>query len=196
MKKTLLSVTAALAVIGSACAAPSVEDRKALCEKYPDKYVWVAKDEMCVPINPCLSDNERMRHAYCDDLILFPFDISKRDLVVQRLVEKHGANVVSIKELSDLWFGVVTSDGNYWVGGRADGKQLDKFSAVDNAFYAHIYNVIPKTDENGTRYLVGVGRDMSPAECRDVLDFASLLFEDLLEGYYESEDSGCWIKVD
>ena len=45
MKKTLLSVGAALAVIGSACAVPSVSDRKALCEGHPDKYVWVEKSE-------------------------------------------------------------------------------------------------------------------------------------------------------
>ena len=58
MKKTLLSAVASLAVIGSACAAgPDT------CN--PDKYVWVEKDELCIPKNPCKSKSDVIRNAYC-----------------------------------------------------------------------------------------------------------------------------------
>ncbi len=192
MKKTLLSVTAALAVIGSACAVPSVEDRKALCEKHPEKYVWVAKDEMCVPINPCLSANQEMQLAYCKSKI-FPFDISKRDIVVKRLAEKWWqTSIRSIKELPDLWFAVFTTDGDYFVGGRADAEQMTKDDAVDMAFYAYGYNARLDEGENGN-YRIGYGVG-SLEECDDIKDFASLLFENLIEGHLEG--TACWLKVD
>ena len=59
MKKTLLSVGAALAVIGSAAAVgPDT------CN--PEKYVWVEKDELCIPKNPCKSKSDVIRKAYCN----------------------------------------------------------------------------------------------------------------------------------
>ena len=67
MKKTLLSVLAGVSVIGAASAVPSVADRKAMCDKNPDKYVWVEKNQACVPVNPCESSNESIKNTYCDD---------------------------------------------------------------------------------------------------------------------------------
>ncbi len=52
-KKTLLSILAGLAVIGSASADVTVDQRKELCAKHPEKYVWVEKDQFCAPINTC-----------------------------------------------------------------------------------------------------------------------------------------------
>ena len=69
MKKTLLSVLAGLTVIGSASAAPTPEDRKALCDLLIQKgtHVWVEKTSACIPVNPCLSDDEQIKEAYCID---------------------------------------------------------------------------------------------------------------------------------
>ena len=61
MKKTLLSMTAALAVIGAANAGI-----KETCLEHPDKLVWVEKTQRCIPINPCKSDNTAIREAYCN----------------------------------------------------------------------------------------------------------------------------------
>ena len=66
MNKILLSGLAGLAVINAAVAVPSPADRRALCEKHPEKYVWVEKTETCVPINPCKSDNSSIVEAYCN----------------------------------------------------------------------------------------------------------------------------------
>lgn len=60
MKKTLLSVIAGLAVIGSANAGI-----KETCLEHPDKLVWVEKTQRCIPINPCKSDDEKIKAMYC-----------------------------------------------------------------------------------------------------------------------------------
>ena len=67
MKKTLLSVLAGLTVIGSASAAPTPEDRKALCDLLIKKgtHVWVEKTSACIPVNPCESDDIQIKRAYC-----------------------------------------------------------------------------------------------------------------------------------
>ena len=59
MKKTLLSVLAGLTVVGSAIAAPTPEDRKALCQLLMEKgtHVWVDKSQACIPRNPCGNDS-------------------------------------------------------------------------------------------------------------------------------------------
>lgn len=62
-----LSIFAGLMVINSVFALPSPEDRKALCDKHPDKYVWVKKTQACIPINPCKSNDTDIKKAYCDD---------------------------------------------------------------------------------------------------------------------------------
>ena len=71
MKKTLLSVLAGLTVIGSASAVPTPEDRKALCQLLIDKgtHVWVEKTSACIPVNPCKSDDEQIKEAYCIDTL-------------------------------------------------------------------------------------------------------------------------------
>lgn len=100
MKKTLLSVFAGMIVIGSAFAAPTPEDRKKLCEKHPDKYVWVEKDQFCAPRYPCASENTDIRNAYCIDI----FDSTQksvmqnvivRDKLLKRALGAH--NIVKVE---------------------------------------------------------------------------------------------------
>ena len=66
MKKTLLSVLAVVSVMGTASAVPSAADRKAMCESKPDKYVWVEKNQACIPVNPCgPMEDSNIKNAYC-----------------------------------------------------------------------------------------------------------------------------------
>lgn len=120
MKKTLLSVTAALAVIGSAYAVPAGEIRKALCEKHPEKYVWVEKDEFCAPINPCESNNESIKKGYCIDDIVTTGSLDQQ-LVIQ---EKYVENILHTSILQSLglinagtsvYFPYKLNDGRYVV---------------------------------------------------------------------------------
>ena len=66
MKKTLLSVIAGLAVIGSAIAVPSMDVQQKNCED--GQHVWVEKTKTCVPINPCLSGDHTISDAYCREV--------------------------------------------------------------------------------------------------------------------------------
>lgn len=97
MKKTLLSILTGLMVIGLAVAAPTPDDRRALCEKHPEKYVWVEKDQFCAPINPCESDNAEIKEAYC---LAFPM-LPKFWVKSLSIVDIYVKNVLHTK-LSDM----------------------------------------------------------------------------------------------
>ena len=68
MTKTLLSILVGIVVAGSASAVPTPDDRRALCERHSDKYVWVQNTGACVSINPCKSDDYTIKDAYCVDI--------------------------------------------------------------------------------------------------------------------------------
>ena len=183
MKKTLLSVIAGLAVINAASAVPSPADRKALCLKHPDKYVWVEKTEACVPVNPCKSDNVGLAVAdmYCYSEIGLPRDPFKAEQWLNRYVGKvlH-TSVVSVSRTvnGEQYYGVSTSDGNYFVAmpiGRGlvdEANKLDYYSAL--AIHAYGY------DENSPFKI------SNATECRDIGDFAALLADELIESKYEA----------
>lgn len=213
MKKILLSSIAGLAVISSACAAPSVEDRKALCEKYPDRYVWVERDEFCAPINPCESNDETVRRAYCSSFKLHNFG-KNRDLVINRYVEKElNVKVLNIKEVGNCTFGVkildkfgyegyfgitcyrdFTQEGYFseWGDGPALTEVPDEFLvAFSIADAAEIYQgekIFFYTDMIETRSWRG-----SMSACNDVADFASLLSGTLIT-YSEVDGGQCELK--
>ena len=205
MKKTLLSVTAALAVIGSACAAPSVEDRKALCEKYPDKYVWVAKDEMCVPINPCESVNMTIKEAYCVEVndFSFPKEPERLSLLLDRYTEKVlKSGVFATRELGEGYIALITLDGGYRVinpvkGYDNIGKYTSRFQeALGPALWAYGYKPYDCSDHDYKRgdidnpYWI-ITCNITETECDDIRDFASLLGDYIFDNEYE--DGKCWI---
>ncbi len=82
MKKTLLSVLAGVAVIGSANAGI-----KETCLEHPDKLVWVEKTQRCVPINPCKSDDREIVNAYCD--YFFEYSDMKDNIKREKLIKKY-----------------------------------------------------------------------------------------------------------
>lgn len=87
MKKTLLPLLAFFVFVGTALAVPSLGDRRAMCEKYSDKYVWVEKSEACVPSNPCVSDVASIRNTYCNNAFS---DVSVRNYgVAEELVRRY-----------------------------------------------------------------------------------------------------------
>ena len=122
MKKTLLSVIAGLAVIGSANAGI-----KETCLEHPDKLVWVEKTERCVPINTCKSSDQAIVDAYCNRVFK---DVQlgnwrKGATVVEEYARNNLGVGVTIKELKNhgvdtSLFGqdyvrAVLSDGGYMV---------------------------------------------------------------------------------
>ena len=188
MKKTLLSVLASFLVIGSAFAVPSVDERKALCDKHPDKYVWVEKTQACVPVNPCESANSDIRAAYCAESVpVLPSDISKRNTIMDEYVHRVMGTVPSeIKEVSDKVVGIKTDDGRYIA--FMYGSLSDQSSCLLNLMYAvsvygHLAIDLHQMDGTETNhFLLGYGDygDISEEEMKNIADFASRLQDDII----------------
>lgn len=113
MKKTLLSVIAGLAVIGSATAVPSMGVQQKNCED--GQHVWVEKTKTCVPINPCLSDDADIKRAYCIEYTFDDFRITEG--LARKVIEKYFEDYLPVTEVkflkSNNSFGVIYDNGNY-----------------------------------------------------------------------------------
>ena len=169
MKKTLLSVLAGLTVVGSASAAPTSEDRKALCQLLIDKgtHVWVEKTQACIPVNPC--DYELLgtdiSKAYC--IISFTTNPLPPDTVIMnKLVNTYAEKVLNtqVTSLKTPTFkdkygydrdmvAITTSDAGYYVfDDYAKQAKWDLNSAylAGVSFEAHGYRpisfTVPKSD--------------------------------------------------
>lgn len=184
MKKTLLSVLAGLTVIGSASALPTPEDRKAMCEKHPDKYVWVEKTQACIPINPCASklgwDDPTVMQTYCANF--FGNFGEKQKLVHQRYIEQVLKTKISETMprmfVSDSYGDFIDAyklqDGGYIAfNGKSDDTDDDMVTAV---CFAHGHGT---TGVNDFRGCLG---DFTQAQCTDMADFMTLLSDKLCEG--------------
>ena len=193
MKKTLLSAVAGLAVIGSVFAVPSVSDRKALCEKHPEKYVWVEKTQACVPINPCKSDNSAIQEAYCNRVFknVQLGNWTEGVVAVKAYLQKYlavnmmNSNLKLRHEVDTSVFGqdyipAKTSDGGYVVfefddlsdiagGDRYDGA-VESACIIQGGRYASI-----TTEGNGLYCL-----NMDESDCSDISELASSILRDAL----------------
>lgn len=184
MKKTLLSVIAGLAVINVASAVPSPADRKALCEKHPDKYVWVDKTQACIPNNPCKDDYVGLEGimAYCYSDIALPRDPFEAEKWVNRYVEKNlHTTVVGFSRFAGgdpNYYSVSTADGNFFAAFRVTPNYLE--GSTRQQYYAALAIHAYGHDENSPFQV------KSEQECKDIADFASLLSDELIESKYES----------
>ena len=182
MKKTLLSVLAGLTVIGSAGAVPSISDRRALCEKHPDKYVWVDKTQACVRIDPCSA----IDMPYCIEA----YDVNKpEDSYARLLIERYvknlmGTNVTELKYLGDSKYAFKTEDLDYRVIEFGNNDNNLALGAACWAYGKEIdikYEIKNYSEEmvrvtNRERYVLC--KNVTRSECTNIGDFARLLDEE------------------
>lgn len=201
MKKNLLSAVAGVAVIGSAFAVPNVEVSKNLCAKHPDKYVWVEKNEDCIPINPCESKNATIKEVYCNRAFEFVQLGNWRDAV--KLVKAYSENVLGVrvtntKEIAHdkdtSLFGqdyipVKTSDGGYVMFEFDDLSDMTKSDKEAGATmgackaFGHDYQR-PYADLIKSHVTLCMNV-RSQKECDDIADLASDVLDKLVKGNYE-----------
>ena len=193
MKKTLLSVIAGLAVIGSACAAPTPADRKALCEKHPEKYVWVEKTQACVPINPCKSDNSAIQEAYCNRVFKnvqlgnWTEGVTAVKAYLQKYLAVDMTNSTRAlrREVDTSVFGqdyipAKTSDGGYMVFEFDDLSDIAGSDRYDGAVESSCiiqggrYSFV--TTEGDGLYCL----NMDESDCSDISELASSILRDVL----------------
>jgi hypothetical protein len=200
MKKTLLSIIAGLAVVSSVGAAPDASRKREICEKHPEKYVWVEKDEFCAPINPCESKDETIRKAYC---VSFGSGntafYSKTPEGLEMLGRKYAETVLrqvvdSIVRIRDhirlnddvAAMGFKTSDGGYFafMGGPIFDNDADTFCkwTVVDAVNAHggngtyIDDVIEEDKSSGIHTIsITQFYRISSDTCQRIRDFAQNL---------------------
>ncbi len=193
MKKTLLSIIAGLAVVNAASAVPSAADRRSLCEKYPDKYVWVEKTLACVPINPCESNDDTIRDAYCFNEIILPSDTEKRNMIIDMYLNKVRKTAISeVIEVSSNVVGIKTNDGGYiaFLQDSTD-SQSDCLMNLRYSVTAYGYNPQDLQYHHGSRsaslLYVSVDDASFDEKMNDIADFASVLQGDFIT--YNKKDS-------
>ncbi len=216
MKKTLLSIIAGFMVMGTAFAVPSVAERKNLCEKYPDKYVWVERTQACVPIHPCASNDWDIRSAYCDHIFLYVEEAALKDVAIRDKLLKKALNTRNITKIED------SHNDCVWV----ESWQLSKFfcesAPVLLVNYDGTYVEIPYGYDaiytaNGAACKVYGGNfmrgiedvfeepkkmpclmlDGGKAECADLAHFVSDLNGKTMKYTYDPDYEGhkvCWIE--
>ena len=202
MKKALLCVLAGACWVGSAFGAPIVEDRIALCQKRPDKFVWVEKTQECIPSNPCESGNSELRNQYCANFIVGPGGTDEQYKMMHERYIKQVLRTGIKSELPTI---------KMWEpGGTEPGYKVVSYSLLDGGFvafsvfffsseistnphllardvcstYGHEY---VKTDEEHS-VCKGVASD---SECVDIANFASLILEEYVSGTYSRNGNTC-----
>ena len=196
MKKTLLSVLAGITVIGSAAALPSVEERKTLCDKYPDKYVWVEKTEACVPINPCKSEHREIRKGYCA-IFGLPADETKCEAAAKIFAEaQYGTSMTSFKKLEDGYFAMTTADGGYIGFKKQLEEYTDPYVPFAFSFGIHGYTESLKSSEEIIwPGFSAYGNDVESLEkCEAVKYLASLYMKEASVPDVLYKDGTCWFR--
>ena len=184
MKKTLLSVLAGLAVMGSASAAPTVEDRKALCDILIQKgtHVWVEKTEACIPVDPCGNGvNDTIRSAYCLTDLGERFVFRGVDGLAD-FVKRYTEKVLKAPTPQpDMLYGIAPQPDGY--------KGVYTTKTADLGFFGFNYEIREKGPlVNRKPVCLVFGRETSAGagckgveseqECTDMFDFYNLLSKD------------------
>ena len=184
MKKTLLSVLAGLAVIGSASAAPTPEDRMALCDLLIQKgtHVWVEKTEACIPADPCGNGvNDTIRSAYCLTDLGERFVFRGVDGLAD-FVKRYTEKVLKAPTPQpDMLYGIAPQPDGY--------KGVYTTNTNDLGFFGFNYEIREKGPlVNRKPVCLVFGRETSAGagckgveseqECTDMFDFYNLLSKD------------------
>ncbi len=193
MKKTLLSVLAGLTVMGSAFAdGPSVEDRKKLCQLLIDKgtHVWVEKTEACIPVNPCKSDDEQIKKAYCINYlslqngasytgVLHLYDKSAIDITVAKIAERLGTGATS-QNLPGHFFAIKTTDGGYYAAEYNTKKERNQMRACEqeSETITLIFGNYLSGESFGGEKMINYKTQIpvTEQECTDMKDIGNLLY--------------------
>ena len=200
MKKTLLSVIAGLAVIGSATAVPSMDVQQKNCED--GQHVWVEKTKTCVPINPCLSGDRTISEAYCID------DFNNIEDGLVWLVKLYAQNVLKTEvsgtthlvsdDMSCHWYlAVKTSDGGYFVADGCDTFDTTKegaiFADIIDARLALLGSGGPCLgEENKVECSTAIdGNMLTEQDCNQIAELASSLSGISISNSYKVDDKKC-----
>ncbi len=198
MKKTLLSVLAGLTVMGSAIAVPDPGDREELCKLLIEKgtHVWVEKTEACIPVNPCLSDEENIRNAYCISIPgMEQNGIALEDeRQVKTFLDRFAEKVLKTDVLDDIKYldnggvAVKTDDDGYYAFQQVKASTCETQARTAALAYGREMTEVKK--DSGFTYVI---TKISEQDCTDIKDFENLLYvkTDTKVDYSDKKDGSC-----
>lgn len=205
MKKTLLSITAALAVCGTANAAPTVEQRRAMCEDFGDVWVETADGAgACVEENPCESDDPEIVKAYCNrtfkDVSLY-FDGELNYLLKAYLLHHgYGYNKCNLQFFGGKYYKCVMN--NSYIVFEAPGawnaiyRTVEEFNEYAKDSWTYVLGHVCELSLDGHYdWNKSVCKGLTPQQCVD----ASNVLEPLrrngyIEFYYSDDSNSCIMK--
>lgn len=193
MKNFLLLVIAGLVVINAANAGI-----KETCLEHPDKLVWVEKTQRCIPINPCTSDDEDIRKAYCvspDFRIPVTSNLPKvsdgafLSLVLKKYFQNvMNTNIDSIRLVSPLYehyVAVTTDDNGYYVMDFDTFEEPNIWAPHDTLYMEQLYKATcwsyGKIATNAGTYTNFEMKcdDVTETQCENIIDFANVLLQSI-----------------
>ncbi|MBO4682996.1 MAG: hypothetical protein J5611_00230 [Alphaproteobacteria bacterium] len=170
MKKSLLSVVAGVAVIGSASAAMINKDN---CALFGDRMVWVDADKVCVPRDVCTSNSEYKRF-YCNEKFA-NIGLENADVFAKRLVnmdligkdKKKGkkCEVQKVRFDDDKLFVQCEVGKQYYEYQFLKGAQVSNLDSVLHAVCEGIYSGGYSKLEN-----LSYCEEISEEDCKQITD--------------------------
>ena len=196
MKKTLLSVLAGLTVVGSASAAPTPEDRKALCDLLIQKgtHVWVEKTQACVPVDPCNDQNPvDIRTTYCIGQIFLPNEQRAIDLFFERYAENVlKTQIADINKSNEQLITITTKDRGYYAAYNfTPDKCLQRTVTVTKAYGQRYKDMSANSDVWKPGVVLYMPNVKDKTMCEDIKDFANLLYATTDTDMIFDEEYGC-----
>lgn len=134
MKTKIMTGVLAGVISSAAFAAPDVAAIKAACQS-SDKTIWVEKNQICIPANPCTSDNMNAKQ-YCNTV--FADDQTGSDeeamAVVDLYAKTHGLDCEPV----NVQFSAAGQDYVTCVGNDVMVFEFDDTRDADHGFYHRV----------------------------------------------------------
>jgi hypothetical protein len=135
MKTKIMTGVLAGVISSAAFAAPDVAAIKAACQS-SDKTIWVEKNQICIPANPCTSDNMNAKQ-YCNTMFAGNQTGSDGEAkgVVDLYAKTHGLDCEPV----NVQFSAAGQDYVTCVGNDVMVFEFDDTRDADHGFY-HLVN--------------------------------------------------------
>lgn len=195
MKTKIMTGVLAGVISSAAFAAPDVAAIKAACQS-SDKTIWVEKNRICIPANPCTSDNMSAKH-YCNRTFANHQTCRDSEAIeaVELYVKTHGLDCVpGIVKYSNIGQDYITCFGNDVMVFEFDDTRnnsscdlekeaLIKCVALGGEFFP---------EYNTTKDSVGREMTLSTMSCRGVSRSMCAEVGTIIDGQYTSSLYGMY----
>ena len=171
MKKSILFGLGIACITCFAYGDLDIDGNRAICEKYPEKYVWVEPTATCVPRNTCKSENLDIQYEYCAGGC---FSDDKR--AFEKKMQLKGKEVLKFEPIEENYTAVYTTDGYYFVFERITDCNFN------SELEQHIYDACAAYGYATAGEACFKNSEFEPEECTKIADFVSDLHEAICYG--------------